>query len=148
MVNIPDRYKDKTRLIGAVIYFLTAIALLIVIIGWSWRSDYFYDQPLHGFENWRRLIWCFMWCFLGFSVIAYRSSLNPHDNKAWPSYATSYLIILIHIALITFSILQAFQGTHNYVFYFLSSPICFSMSYSIDDVIKEKLKILAGIFRK
>jgi hypothetical protein len=140
-----DRYKNKSRLVGAGIYFLVAVVLFCFIMSWP---NYFYNQPLCGFENWRRLIWCFMWSFVGFSIIAYKSSLGSHPNNAWPSYATSYLVILVHIALITFSVLQSFPRTQNYVFYFLSAPICFSLSYLIDGVLKEKLKIVSSVLPK
>lgn len=145
MASWLDRYKDKTRFIGAVAYFLAAVVLLIVIVVWNYKYGYFYDQPLQGFANWRRLIWCSMWSCFGFAAVAHKSSLSPHGNSAWPSYATSYLFVLAHVVLITFSLLQAFSGTQTYVFYFISAPICFSMSYLIDDVLKEKLKILSSI---
>ncbi len=85
--------KDKSRLYGAKIYFVLSIIIFgAIFLIWKW--NYFTDAPLPGFRNWRRILWCISWSFLGFSAIAHKSSKKNHTGSAWPSYATVYPLAL------------------------------------------------------
>jgi hypothetical protein len=137
--------KDKSRLYGAKIYFVLSI-LIFGAIFLIWKWNYFTDAPLPGFRNWRRILWCISWSFLGFSAIAHKSSKKNHTGSAWPSYATVYPLALVFISMIVFSVLHIFEGTKNYLFYFLSTPICFVFSYSIDQLIEKKFAYLKELF--
>ena len=133
-----DQIQDRSRLIGAIIYFALAIIIVVVAIMYWWPK-YFYDEPLQGFANGRRFWWCLAWVFFGFAVIALRSSKKTHPNTAWPSYAVSYPLALCLASSFVFSILQMIKTSPTYLFYFASAPISFLLAYHIDVVINKPL---------
>lgn len=145
--RLSEKYTDKGRLMGGIYYLIIGVAILGYIRRrWGW--SYFYDEPLEGFENWRRLLWCLAWSCFGFFCIAYQASKMKNKDKAFPDYATLYPTALFLISLTIYSILQVFKGTSTYIFYFLSVPLCFSLSFMIDVIIFERDKLFKSLFGK
>jgi len=142
--QLENSIKDKGRFLGAIISLMLGL-FIVIVLPYYFGIDLLYNNPAENFSNYPRFLWCLAFCFFGFFFPAYRASKLMHDEPAWKSYPTVYLISLIIISCLVFAVLHISERTSNYLFYFLSSPICFIFSYYIDNVLNEGL---IGILRK
>ncbi len=132
------KIKDKNRFIGAIVYFIAGMLLLVFVLARFGFDFIFYNDAVIGFDNYPRFIWCLACVFMGFSAIAYRASLSEHKDKQgnyktpFPYYFTSYLLVLILASSIDFAFFHIFDSTSNYLFYFLAGPVGFVLGYHAD----------------
>lgn len=134
---------DLGRRVGSVIYAIIGLFSPIIIIGSFGWNFMFYNEPINGFGNYPRLLWCVIWVSLGFACIAYEASKWPHHlESAFPSYYTVYLIVLLVIASAVFGFFHIFDATKNYLFYFLSGPVSFILGFHVDKIINDPFVLL------
>ncbi|MBU4369444.1 hypothetical protein KKG58_01630 [Patescibacteria group bacterium] len=143
-----DSKKDKkNRIIFSIIYGLIGVFLIIVSLIFLGSDFMFYNNEIKSINNYPRFLWSLSWCFIGFSLIAYQSSRNEHNVPAIPVYIIVYFPTLIMISLLVFGFLHIFQSTSNYLFYCLSAPMSFIMSFGIDRTIPRLIDTIFGLRR-
>ena len=134
VLNIKDMGRFKGACISCVVGVLIIVVLFILNgLVLCWPPAFFYDEPLKGFINLRRLPWCIAWAFLGFAAIAYRSSKKSHKEPAYKSYFTTYPTILVLSSVLVFSVLHLFDPSSTYLFYPLAAALSFILGYSADN---------------
>jgi len=116
---------NKARVAFSIIYLMIAVALFLFF-----RKSIFYFKVPKDTWNFPRFIWCCVSVSLGFSAIAF--GLRYHDRSPLPEYFTHYPFQLLAMATLVYSLLQIFEATSGYLFYYLSFSICFTLGYMID----------------
>lgn len=125
--------KDNGRFIGAFVYFIVGLLIISIPCIIFGRNFMFYDKANGNILDYPRFLWALSWAFIGFTVIAYRSSKNAnHPARAFPHYYTVYLVILVSIALLVFAFFHIFSNTSNYLYYIFSAIISFIFAYHVD----------------
>jgi len=141
-----DKIQDKGRFIGSIIYLVIGLVILIFML--IWGTTFFYNSAPKDVTNWKRILWCLVWGCWGFSYTALQQSKVSHNDPAWKSYISKYLVAILFVASLVFSILHLSDKTSNYIFYFLSAPITFILSFNIDRSIGDTINILKTILGK
>jgi hypothetical protein len=116
---------NKWRVIFSILYLVIFVGLLVIF-----GSRMFYFNVAKDSWNLYRFVWCLAFTSLGFSLIAFyhrRVSLPPY-----PEYILHYPVQLGAMAAVVFSILHLFEATSGYVFYYLSSSLCFTLGFLVD----------------
>ena len=92
-------------------------------------------------------LWTLAFAFLGFAVIAYRSSLKPHENTAWPSYVTMYpLTILLAVAFVA-GVLRLIAGSDIVSFRLIAMPIGFLVGYNGNPIAQRPLAFISKFWK-
>lgn len=125
------KIRDGSRFIGFIFYALLGVILLCFII-----KNGFYNEALESFNNWPRFIWSLSFGCFGFSAIAFRASKSFHKSSGIESYTTIYPVTILIISCLVFVLFNAIESTSNYLYYFVSAPISFSLTYYIDKILK------------
>ena len=135
-VNI--NIKDPGRFIFGLLYLALFVTPFFLDI------NLFYNEPIENFENWPRLIFCIAFSSLGFFFSAFSASKFIHEKSALQDgYLTKYPITLILLSSLVFGLFSAVEITNNYVYYFISAPICTIFAYHIDRLLQfDPLKVL------
>jgi len=116
---------NKLRVVFSVVCFVVAIVLFLVF-----RGQIFYFEVPKASWNLPRFVWCCSAVCLGFALVAF--DLRYHERSPLPEYATRYPLSLLAIAALVFSGAHVFEATSGYVFYYLSSSLCFMAGYKVD----------------
>ena len=114
------------RIIFSAAYFLIFALLLLIF----WTKMVYLDPPKNSW-NLCRFVWCLAFTAFGFSSIAFCHRRNP--KTPFPEYVAQYPFQLGAMAALVFSILHIFQSTSGYVFYYLSSSVCFTLGFLVDE---------------
>ena len=113
------------RVSFAAIYFVLGMLLICLF-----RSDIFYlDADTKSWNIWRG-IFCLASSFIGFACIAFVLRNNP--KSPIPAYVTHYPLQLAAMSALVFAVLHLFAKTSNFVFYYFSFALCFSLGYLVD----------------
>jgi hypothetical protein len=114
------------RVIFSAVYFSIFILLLLIF----WPNIFYFDIPKDSW-NLYRFVWCLAFTSFGFSSVAFY--FRRHTPSPFPQYIIQYPFQLGAMAALVFSILHAFQSTSGYLFYYLSSSICFTLGFLVDE---------------
>ena len=141
-VRSKSRFPDRGRLIGAGVFLIVGV-FLIPIFAFFWGlSAVFYDTAKGNTHDAIRLLWSISWCCIGFAFIAYRASKTTHVTPARQTYFSIYPLSLLILATLIFAVLHASKNTSNYLYYVLSAPLAFVLSFHIDTLLKRPLDLL------
>jgi hypothetical protein len=113
------------RVIFSIFYFLLAILLIYIF-----KNDIFYYDVDIKTWNIYRYIWCLASSCLGFSSIAL--VLRKNQTSPFPSYVTHYPLQLLAMSALIFAVLHISTKTSNFVFYYFSFALCFTLGYLVD----------------
>ena len=123
-----ERNPKKTnwwRVSFSFFYFVLGILLICLF-----KSDIFYFNADTKTWNIYRYIWCLASSCLGFSSIALMLRENP--TLPFPAYVTHYPLQLLAMSALIFGVLHISTRTSNFVFYYLSFALCFTLGYLVD----------------
>ena len=113
------------RVSFAIFYFL--LGTLVIYI---FKSDIFYFDADARAWNLYRYIWCLASSCLGFSSIAF--VLRKNQRSPFPAYVTHYPLQLLAMSALIFAVLHLSPKTSNFVFYYFSFALCFTLGYLVD----------------
>ena len=127
------------RVIWACGYFILSILLVVIL-----KDKIFYFQVSPNSCNFYRFVWCISSTSLGFSVVAFY--FRCKEKPPFPEYLTFYPFLLLAISALVFSALHVFEGTSNYIFYYLSFSLCFTFGVMVDQYLRfiESIIVKAG----
>ena len=114
------------RVVFSAAYFLVFALLLLIF----WTKMVYLD-PSKNSWNLYRFVWCLAFTSFGFSSVAFY--FRRHAPSPFPQYLIQYPFQLGAMAALVFSILHIFQSTGGYVFYYLSSSVCFTLGFLVDE---------------
>jgi uncharacterized membrane protein YfcA len=113
------------RVFFAIFYFLLGTLLIIIF-----RNNIFYlDADIRSWDKYR-YIWCIASSCIGFSCIAFVLRKNP--TSPFPSYLTNYPLQLLAMSALVFALLNLSTKTSNYIFYYFSFALCFTLGFLVD----------------
>ena len=113
------------RLAFVLLYLGIAILIFYICSG-----KMFYLMPTEDFNGYR-FSWCVLCSTIGFATIAFAA--RNHPKSPFPSYVTYYPLMIIAFSALVFAICHSFDSTSGFVFYYMSAPLCFFLSYKVDD---------------
>lgn len=116
------------RVAMSVVYYLLFCILLVLL--YKKREQAFYHSVADDSWNFYRYLWSLAWAVAGFASIALR--LRCHPKLPYPEYITHYPMQLAAMAAIVFGVLHIFENTSNFVYYYLSAAMCFTLGYAVD----------------
>jgi len=138
MANDENKNKiNNTRLIAALAFLILGIIIVIFVI----LGSKLYLETNRACLNLPRYFWCLGWSFVGFSGIAFYWCRS--DKTPFPSYITSYPILLVIVSALVFSVCHFFKETSGFVFYYLSAGLSGFLAYFID-YIHKVFNVIAG----
>jgi hypothetical protein len=120
---------NKTRLWFAVGYLILSAVFLVLCLA-SVRARVFYLHPKPDSFNAWRFLWCVAFSFVGFTALSFR--LWRHDKSPYPLHVFYYPPLLLIISSLVFSACHVSEATSGFVFYYLSSALCFVFAFLVD----------------
>jgi len=125
----------RRRFVLATCYFLAGLSCLFG----SWNPE---RLPSLGLEIGvlRRLLWCFGWSSVGFSVVGFSSIKSESVGKnPFPSYFYFYPAFLCVNSLLVFGVLHLFDRTSAHLFYPFAAWACMNLGFWVDTIRFDRL---------
>jgi len=124
-IRIKNWHSYLARLFFSLFYLIAAVTIVYYL-----RDKMFYLDKKGNFDDLFRFAWCVSSSFVGFALIASQSRFS--EKLPYGPYLFYYPVLLLMISSLVFSLVSIFDVTSNYIFYFLSFPLCFILSFLTD----------------
>jgi hypothetical protein len=139
---VPSKQRDRGRFIGAWIYLVGSICVLV----WVGYSSLTQLQTACEAVNILKWFWCVGFACVGFSLNAFRASAKgPRSTvSAWPVYLTLYLPTLLLTAFFVYVIVEVYTVDKAPFFYLIAWPLATALGYHCDRIIIDPLSVIPG----